>query len=206
MLGRSYAVLGEPEKAAEAYGRAAQLLPDDPGVQLDHAVVDLETAEDSLEDVTAPEVADAHVGVVVMIEGRRPLDGEPVVAAGVSAADFRTCVALPDGAAVCACLMLAGELDGVEVTTIEGLATRDEAGQPKRHPVQQALIEAGGTQCGFCTPGIVMSAVALSLGLSFLVTIFPARRAASAALPPRSSAWLNSSPSSMARSGSSRRR
>ena len=65
------------------------------------------------------------------------------------------------GAAVCACLMLAGELDEVEITTIEGLAARDEAGQPKRHPVQQALIEAGGTQCGFCTPGIVMLAVAL---------------------------------------------
>ena len=80
---------------------------------------------------------------------------------GCSNGNCGSCTDLVDGAAVCACLMLAGELDGVEVTTIEGLATRDEAGQPKRHPVQQALIEAGGTQCGFCTPGIVMSAVAL---------------------------------------------
>ncbi len=80
---------------------------------------------------------------------------------GCSNGNCGSCTVLVDGAAVCACLMLAGELDGVEVTTIEGLATRDETGQPQRHPVQQALIEAGGTQCGFCTPGIVMSAVAL---------------------------------------------
>ena len=80
---------------------------------------------------------------------------------GCSNGNCGSCTVLVDGAAVCACLMLAGELDGVEVTTIEGLATRDEAGQPKRHPVQQALIEAGGTQCGFCTPGIVMAAAHL---------------------------------------------
>ena len=67
-----------------------------------------------------------------------------------------SCTVLADGVAVCACLMLAGETDGVEITTVEGLA---RAG--KRHPVQQALIDHGGTQCGFCTPGIVMSAVAL---------------------------------------------
>lgn len=67
-----------------------------------------------------------------------------------------SCTVLADGLAVCACLMLAGEVQGVEVTTVEGLAV---GGQ--RHPVQQALIEHGGTQCGFCTPGIIMSAVAL---------------------------------------------
>jgi carbon-monoxide dehydrogenase small subunit len=67
-----------------------------------------------------------------------------------------SCTVLIDGEAVCACLVLAGETQGVEITTVEGLA---EGG--KRHPVQQALIEHGGTQCGFCTPGIIMSAVSL---------------------------------------------
>jgi carbon-monoxide dehydrogenase small subunit len=79
---------------------------------------------------------------------------------GCSNGNCGSCTVLVDGAAVCACLVLAGELDGVEVTTIEGLATRED-GVPRRHPVQQALVEIGGTQCGFCTPGIVMSAVAL---------------------------------------------
>jgi len=67
-----------------------------------------------------------------------------------------SCTVLADGQAVCACLMLAGEADGVEITTVEGLKTNG-----KRHPVQQALIDHGGTQCGYCTPGIIMSAVAL---------------------------------------------
>ncbi len=80
---------------------------------------------------------------------------------GCSNGNCGSCTVLVDGAAVCACLMLAGELDDVEITTIEGLASRDAAGKPVRHRVQEALIEVGGTQCGFCTPGIVMSAVAL---------------------------------------------
>jgi len=68
-----------------------------------------------------------------------------------------SCTVLVDGAAVCACLVLAGEVaGGTEITTVEGLAVGG-----KRHPVQQALIDHGGTQCGFCTPGIIMSAVAL---------------------------------------------
>ena len=67
-----------------------------------------------------------------------------------------SCTVLADGQAVCACLVLAGETDGVEITTVEGLAAGGA-----RHAVQQALVDHGGTQCGFCTPGIVMSAVAL---------------------------------------------
>jgi aerobic carbon-monoxide dehydrogenase small subunit len=67
-----------------------------------------------------------------------------------------SCTVLADGVAVCACLMLAGETEGVEITTVEGLKVNGE-----RHPVQQAMIDHGGTQCGFCTPGIIMSAVAL---------------------------------------------
>ena len=67
-----------------------------------------------------------------------------------------TCTVLVDGAAVNACLMLALEAPGRDIVTIEGLAPRG-----KLHPIQQALVEHGGTQCGFCTPGIVLSAKAL---------------------------------------------
>jgi carbon-monoxide dehydrogenase small subunit len=63
---------------------------------------------------------------------------------------------LIDGAAVCSCLMLAQEAPGHDILTIEGLAKADTL-----HPIQQAIVESGGTQCGFCTPGIVLSAKAL---------------------------------------------
>ena len=67
-----------------------------------------------------------------------------------------TCTVLMDGAPINACLVLAVEVPGRSVTTIEGLATGGEL-----HPLQQALVEHGGTQCGFCTPGIVLAAKAL---------------------------------------------
>jgi len=75
---------------------------------------------------------------------------------GCSTGDCGACTVLLDGQPVTACLVLAVEIDGMEVTTIEGIARDGEL-----HPVQRALVEHGGMQCGFCTPGIVMSAVAL---------------------------------------------
>ena len=67
-----------------------------------------------------------------------------------------TCTVLMDGAPINACLVLAVEVPGRSVTTIEGLSVAGEL-----HPLQQALVEYGGTQCGFCTPGIVLAAKAL---------------------------------------------
>jgi aerobic carbon-monoxide dehydrogenase small subunit len=67
------------------------------------------------------------------------------------------CTVLLDGAPVRSCLMLAVQAEGHEVTTIEGLAP---PGEPL-HPVQQAFHEAHGLQCGFCTPGFVLSVVGL---------------------------------------------
>jgi len=67
------------------------------------------------------------------------------------------CTVLLDGAPVRSCLMLAVQAEGHEVTTIEGLAADGEA----LHPVQQAFHECHGLQCGFCTPGFVMSVVGL---------------------------------------------
>jgi carbon-monoxide dehydrogenase small subunit len=67
------------------------------------------------------------------------------------------CTVLLDGAPVRSCLMLAVQAEGHDVTTIEGLA---QEGGPL-HPVQQAFHECHGLQCGFCTPGFVMSVVGL---------------------------------------------
>ena len=66
------------------------------------------------------------------------------------------CTVLVDGRRINSCLTLAASLDGAEITTIEGLAKGDVL-----HPVQAAFIEHDGMQCGFCTPGQIMSAVGL---------------------------------------------
>lgn len=66
------------------------------------------------------------------------------------------CTVFMDGKTVNACLVLAPEADGKEVITIEGLAQGD-----KLHPLQEAFVEHGGIQCGFCTSGMIMSAKAL---------------------------------------------
>src|SRR3954463_12984454 len=67
-----------------------------------------------------------------------------------------TCTVLMDGVPINACLVLAVEVPSRSVTTIEGLSAGGEL-----HPLQQAFVEHGGTQCGFCTPGIVLAAKAL---------------------------------------------
>ncbi|HTY78495.1 MAG TPA: (2Fe-2S)-binding protein [Candidatus Bathyarchaeia archaeon] len=66
------------------------------------------------------------------------------------------CTVLLDGAPVRACLMLAAQADGHELTTIEGVAPSDDA----LHPLQEAFWARHGLQCGYCTPGIIMSACA----------------------------------------------
>ena len=63
-----------------------------------------------------------------------------------------SCSVLLDGTLVCACLVLAAQADGHEVVTVEGLAREGEL-----HRVQQAFVEAGAVQCGFCTPGLVVA-------------------------------------------------
>jgi len=63
-----------------------------------------------------------------------------------------SCSVYLDGRLVCACLVLGGQAQGREVVTVEGLASGDAL-----HPVQEAFLEAGAVQCGFCTPGFVMA-------------------------------------------------
>ncbi|MDD5307867.1 MAG: (2Fe-2S)-binding protein [Deltaproteobacteria bacterium] len=75
---------------------------------------------------------------------------------GCGEGECGTCTVLLDGAPINACLMLGVEAAGHEVTTIEGLADG-----MKLHPLQQAFIEHGAIQCGFCTPGMILAAKAL---------------------------------------------
>ena len=63
-----------------------------------------------------------------------------------------SCSVFLDGALVCACLVLGGQANGRTIVTVEGLG--DAGGL---HPVQQAFVEAGAVQCGFCTPGLVVA-------------------------------------------------
>ena len=66
------------------------------------------------------------------------------------------CTVLLDGRPVLSCILLAVQADGKKITTIEGMA-----GEGKLHPLQDAFIAEGATQCGFCTPGMILSAKAL---------------------------------------------
>jgi carbon-monoxide dehydrogenase small subunit len=66
------------------------------------------------------------------------------------------CTVLIDGEAVKSCMVLAAQADGVEITTIEGLAP-----QGQLHPIQRAFWEEHGLQCGYCTPGVLLSTAAL---------------------------------------------
>ncbi len=75
---------------------------------------------------------------------------------GCSAGECGACTVLLNGEPVNSCMVLAAECDGAVIQTVEGLAN-DQA----LAPVQEALIQSGGVQCGFCTPGILVSAHAL---------------------------------------------
>lgn len=75
---------------------------------------------------------------------------------GCSTGDCGACKIIVDGVAVNACLILAVKAEGKSITTIEGITKGTEL-----HPIQQAFIDAGAVQCGFCTPGMIVSAKAL---------------------------------------------
>jgi carbon-monoxide dehydrogenase small subunit len=95
----------------------------------------------------------AHWTLLQMLRYRMGLTGTKNGCAG---GECGACTVMLNGAPVNSCMVLGVECDGAEIITVEGL-TQD--GQ--LDPVQQAIIEAGGVQCGFCTPGVLISARAL---------------------------------------------
>lgn len=96
---------------------------------------------------------DPRVTLLDLLRERMALPGTKK---GCDRGQCGACTVLIDGRRTNACLTLAVTLDGAEVTTIEGLAQGDEL-----HPVQAAFIDHDGFQCGYCTPGQIMSAVGL---------------------------------------------
>ncbi|HEY7554129.1 MAG TPA: (2Fe-2S)-binding protein [Candidatus Binatia bacterium] len=75
---------------------------------------------------------------------------------GCGTGDCGACTVLLNGKPVNSCLVLSGELDGAEIVTIEGLKIG-----PELHPIQEAFLQDGGAQCGYCTPGMLMMSKAL---------------------------------------------
>jgi len=75
---------------------------------------------------------------------------------GCGGGDCGACTVLLNGEPVTSCLVLAVDCEGAEITTVEGVQQNG-----KLHPLQQSMIEKGGIQCGFCTPGMVMNSLAL---------------------------------------------
>jgi aerobic-type carbon monoxide dehydrogenase small subunit (CoxS/CutS family) len=79
---------------------------------------------------------------------------------GCEIGECGACTVLYDGEAINACLILASQIEGADIWTIEGVAP---GRRTQLHPVQQAFLDCGAIQCGFCSPGIVMSVIALLL-------------------------------------------
>lgn len=98
--------------------------------------------------------SDVHPGTTLMEFLRAA--GFIGVKNGCAHGDCGSCAVLVDGRAVTACLLFAAQVDGSEVTTVEALADGEGL-----HPLQSALLDTAGVQCGFCTPGIILTAVEL---------------------------------------------
>jgi xanthine dehydrogenase YagT iron-sulfur-binding subunit len=101
----------------------------------------------------AIELDDPRVTLLDLLRERLDLTGTKK---GCDRGQCGACTVLVDGRRINSCLVLAVSLDGARVMTIEGLAQGD-----RLHPVQEAFIACDGLQCGFCTPGQIMSAVGL---------------------------------------------
>lgn len=96
-------------------------------------------------------------GRTLLVEFIRETLGLTGTHVGCDTSQCGACVVHVDGQAVKSCTMFAAEAEGAEVTTIEGMAGADGT----LHPIQQAFQDHHGLQCGYCTPGMVMSAAAL---------------------------------------------
>jgi aerobic-type carbon monoxide dehydrogenase small subunit (CoxS/CutS family) len=97
--------------------------------------------------------ADAQTSLLSVLREQLDLTGSKY---GCGEGQCGACTVLVDGKAQRSCITRAGTLAGKQITTIEGLADED-----RLHPVQQAFLDVGAMQCGYCTSGMIMSAVAL---------------------------------------------
>ncbi len=104
------------------------------------------------------EIDDPRITLLDLLRERLALTGAKK---GCDRGQCGACTVLVDGRRINSCLTLAVSLDGAEITTIEGLAGDGGVGGERLHPVQAAFIRHDGFQCGFCTPGQIMSAVGL---------------------------------------------
>lgn len=102
---------------------------------------------------TVSEDVEPRMLLVHLLRDRLALTGTHI---GCETSYCGACTVLVDGRAVKSCTMLAVQANGAEITTIEGLASADEL-----HPIQEAFSAHHGLQCGFCTPGMILAAVAL---------------------------------------------
>jgi carbon-monoxide dehydrogenase small subunit len=107
------------------------------------------TVNDLVETVDVPQ----NMTLLQMIREKLSLTGTKN---GCSAGECGACTILMNGEPVNSCMVLAAECDGVKITTVEGLAKSG-----KLTKLQDAIIKSGGVQCGFCTPGMLISATAL---------------------------------------------
>jgi len=108
-------------------------------------------------ELNGAEVVATVDGAELLLDVLRERLGQPGVKEGCGEGECGACTVLVDGLAVNACLFPALEAEGKSVTTIEGLLRPGS----RLSPVQDAFVEKGGTQCGFCTPGMIMSTQAL---------------------------------------------
>jgi carbon-monoxide dehydrogenase small subunit len=107
------------------------------------------TINDEPEQVAVP----ANMTLMRMLREKLALTGTKN---GCSAGECGACTVLLNGEPVNSCMVLAVECDGARIVTVEGLASENRLA-----PVQETILRAGGVQCGFCTPGILISAHAL---------------------------------------------
>jgi aerobic carbon-monoxide dehydrogenase small subunit len=107
----------------------------------------------TINDETDQVVVPSNMTLMQMLREKMALTGTKN---GCSAGECGACTVMMNGEPVNSCMVLAVECDGARIVTVEGLA-----GDKQLDPIQEAIIQTGGVQCGFCTPGILISSRAL---------------------------------------------